>query len=422
VFGGIEPLILCNAAINKQIRHLYIPRSILKWRTIRFYGELLNMNGVLKHPIFPFLVGQSEPIQRIIWLIKKVAPSPATVLIEGESGTGKELVARYIHYYGPRKNNPFVAVNCSALSDNLLESELFGHEKGAFTGAIDKKAGRFERAHGGTLFLDEIGELSQSFQVKLLRILQELEFERVGGTKTIKVNVRILAATNKNLEREVEKSRFRKDLFFRLNVIKINVPPLKDRKEDIPLLIDYFMDKYTHQNRKNITSISYKTIEALKAYPFPGNIRELENIMERAIVLSNKDNITVDDLPKTILKRSKPEVKFETPCNIDRNKLLNALKNIVITTDSGVNKKWYKSLRSTNIELICHTLLTTNFDTFSRSEFILYMNHNTKRNRISYKTAGQYLNILKKNQICDHNRKKANKSKYRLSETFVQNV
>ena len=380
------------------------------------------MNSVLKHSILPCLVGQSEPIQSIINLIKIVAPSLATVLIEGDSGTGKELVARYIHNLSPRHNNPFIAVNCSALSDSLLESELFGHEKGAFTGAIDKKAGRFERAHGGTLFLDEIGELSRSFQVKLLRVLQELEFERVGGMKTIKVNVRILAATNKSLKREVEKGRFRKDLFYRLNVIKINVPPLKDRKEDIPLLIDYFMDKYAYQNRKNIKSISHNTIKALMAYPFPGNIRELENIMERAIVLSNKDNITVDDLPKAVFKRSKLEVKFETRCNIDRKKLLNALKSIVITTDSGMNKKWYKSLRSMNIELIYRALLTTNFDTFSRSEFIQFMNHNTKSKGITYKTAGQYLNILKKNQICDHNRKKSNKSKYRLSENFVQNA
>lgn len=422
MFGSIEPLNLYHTALNNKIKSLHIPRCMLKWSIIQLYGELLNMNNVFKYPIFPCLVGQSEPVQRMITLIKKVAPSPATVLIEGESGTGKELVARYIHCYGPRKKNPFVAVNCSALTDNLLESELFGHEKGAFTGAIDKKAGRFERAHGGTLFLDEIGELSHKFQVKLLRVLQELEFERVGGTKTIKVNVRVLVATNKNLEKEVENGRFRKDLFYRLNVIKITVPPLKDRQEDIQLLIDYFMDKYSHQNKKKITSISYQALEALKAYPFPGNIRELENMVERAIVLSNKDTITVDDLPKTVLERSKPELKFETQCNIDRNKLLNALKNIVVTTDSGVNKKWYKSLRTTNIELIYHMLLSTNFDKFSRADFLLYMNHNTKRNRISYKTAGQYLKILKKNQICEHNRKKSNKSKYRLSKTFIQNV
>lgn len=380
------------------------------------------MNRVLKHRSFPYLVGRSEPILNIIGLIKKVAPSPATVLIEGESGTGKELVARYIHCYSLRNDHPFVAVNCSALSDHLFESELFGHEKGAFTGAISQKAGRFELADGGTLFLDEIGELSQNFQVKLLRVLQELEFERVGGTISIRVDIRFLAATNKNLEKEVEEGRFREDLFYRLNVIKLNVPPLRERREDIPLLIDHFKVKYAHLSGKNIKSISHKAMEALKAYSFPGNIRELENMMERAIILSTRDKITIDDLPQKLLKITKPSEMADENCSIDKIKLFNALKNIVIRTNSGMIKMWYKSLRSTNIESIYTTLLQTNFDTFSRSEFINSMNHNTKSNKVSYKTAGQYLNLLKKNQICSHNGKKSNLSKYWLSENFIKNV
>ena len=207
-----------------------------------------------------------------------------------------------------------------------------------------------------------------------------------------------------------------------MNVIKFNVPPLKERREDIPLLIDHFKVKHANLCGKNIKSISHNAIEALKAYSFPGNIRELENMMERAIVLSTRDQITIGDLPQKILKTSKPAGKSDENCSIDRNKLLNALKDIVIMTNSGVNKKWYKSLRSTNVEFIYTSLLNTNFDTFSRSEFIDSMNQNTNRIKVSYKTAGQYLNVLKKNQICAHNGKKSNQSKYRLSEFFIKNV
>ncbi len=261
------------------------------------------------------VIGHSEAIQKIIKLAKQIAPSQATVLIQGESGTGKEVIAALIHNLSPRKKKPFIKVCCAALPDTLLESELFGYEAGAFTGAITQKQGRFELANEGTLFLDEVAEISPLLQVKLLRILQKGEFERLGGTKTIRCNVRILAATNANLAKEVEEKRFREDLFYRLNVISFIIPPLRDRKEDIPLLVNHFLEFYSKKNNKEIDGISIVAMELLMNCSWPGNVRELENAIERAVVLTKDKVILPQDLPETIYKENicEDESKFTIP-------------------------------------------------------------------------------------------------------------
>ncbi|MBA3944722.1 MAG: sigma-54-dependent Fis family transcriptional regulator [Herpetosiphonaceae bacterium] len=238
------------------------------------------------------IVGQGPAMQHIYKTVGRVAGSDATVLVTGETGTGKELVSNIIHANSARKTGPLIKVNCAALPDTLLESELFGHEKGAFTSAIAQRKGRFELANGGTIFLDEVGELSLTAQRKLLRVLQEGEFERVGGTQTVKVNVRVITATNRDLEEEMHKSNFREDLFYRLNVINIHVPPLRDRKEDIPLLIEHFLDKYRYSPTASPTRISAEAMDKLQKYDWPGNVRQLENEIERAVILSQGNIIT----------------------------------------------------------------------------------------------------------------------------------
>ena len=235
---------------------------------------------------FDEIIGKSKAIKRVLEMVKSVSITPATVLITGESGTGKELIARAIHKNSPINKNPFVVVNCVAFSSHLLESELFGHEKGAFTGAISKRIGRFEMAKGGTIFLDEIGEVDPVIQTKLLRFLQEREFERVGSSKSIKVDVRILSATNLDLKKKAEDNNFRQDLYYRLNVFNIEVPPLRERKEDIPLLVEHFIHKYDQILNKKVEEISPQAMELLLNYDYPGNIRELENILERSMIMA----------------------------------------------------------------------------------------------------------------------------------------
>lgn len=246
------------------------------------------------------LVGKSPAVQRLMDTIIQIAPSRASVLITGESGTGKELVADAIVNFSDRKNKPFIKVHCAALNENLLESELFGHVKGAFTGAVADRKGRFEQADGGTVFLDEIGEINQSTQIKLLRVLQEHEFERVGGEKTIKTDVRIIAATNRNLEEEIKAGRFREDLYYRLNVVRLEVPPLRDRKDDIALLATHFLNLFNEENKKNITGFTAPASKALYSYDWPGNIRELRNCIESAVVLARTDVIDLSDLPPAV--------------------------------------------------------------------------------------------------------------------------
>lgn len=246
------------------------------------------------------IIGNSISIRQTLDLVSQVAPSSATVLLTGESGTGKELVARAIHRGSQREKRPFIAVNCAALPETLLEAELFGHEKGAFTGATSQRQGRFELADTGTLFLDEIGETTPQLQVKLLRALQEGEFERVGGSRAVKVDVRIVAATNANLKEEVAQGRFREDLFYRLNVIHVDLPPLRDRKDDIPLLAHHFLRKYAEKNTKELNGITKAAIDRMMTWDWPGNVRELENAIERAVVLCRGDAVDVDELPPHI--------------------------------------------------------------------------------------------------------------------------
>ncbi|HEU0251470.1 MAG TPA: sigma 54-interacting transcriptional regulator, partial [Pyrinomonadaceae bacterium] len=248
------------------------------------------------------MVGESPAMQRIYHFISKVAPTDSTVLISGESGTGKELAARAIHRNSKRAQKPFMAVNCAALNESLLESELFGHEKGSFTGAFAQKKGRLEVADGGTVFLDEIGELTPPLQIKLLRVLQEREFERVGGTQTIKVDLRLIAATNKNLEEAIESGEFRQDLYYRLNVVSLEMPSLRERREDIMLLANYFADKYAAKCNRKLLGFSTEARECLTAYDWPGNVRELENAIERSIVLGTTDLILPEDLPEAVLE------------------------------------------------------------------------------------------------------------------------
>ncbi|MDR2798424.1 MAG: sigma-54 dependent transcriptional regulator [Treponema sp.] len=257
-----------------------------------------------RHKQFETIIGTSGPMRRVFDTINRVAPAKASVLITGESGVGKELVADAIHELSPRKGKPLVKVHCAALAASLLESELFGHEKGSFTGATTRKRGRFELAHEGTLFLDEIGEIDQNIQIKLLRVLQEKKFERVGGEETIETDVRIVAATNKDLKGEIEKGNFREDLYFRLNVVNILVPPLRERKDDLPLLITSFLKEFARENGKTVDTIDEKARAAIYAYDWPGNVRELRNCMESAVVMAKGPVITEDDLPPTLRRKS----------------------------------------------------------------------------------------------------------------------
>jgi putative PEP-CTERM system response regulator len=256
---------------------------------------------------FGKMIGESTGMKHIFHLIQQIAPSKSTVLVMGESGTGKELVSWAIHHQSPRKDYPFITINCAAIPETLIESELFGHEKGAFTNAIEKKLGRCEVAHQGTLFLDEIGELSLVTQAKILRFLEEKEFNRVGGSKTIKVDVRLIAATNKDLTQQIKKGQFREDLYYRINVVPIIIPPLRERKEDIPLLIGHFIRKFNEENNKRVKGLCEEAQEWMTQYDWPGNVRELENLIERLVALTPNEYIQPHELPFPFLNASKPD-------------------------------------------------------------------------------------------------------------------
>ena len=272
---------------------------IIEHRNLKSENQLLKTQLQEKYKISS-IVSQSQKMEEVINVAARVAESKATVLITGENGTGKEVLAKAIHYMSSRKEKPFIAVNVPALTETLLESELFGHDKGAFTGADKMKKGRFEIANGGTLFLDEVGDIPQSIQVKLLRVLQEHQFERVGGTEKIEVDVRIIAATNKELEQKIKDGTFREDLYYRLNVVSIKIPPLRERKEDILPMIESFIEKYCKENNKEKLEVSKEVVDTLMKYNYPGNVRELENIIERAVVLTRSKVITLNDLPMNI--------------------------------------------------------------------------------------------------------------------------
>jgi two-component system response regulator AtoC len=281
----------------------------------------------------PDIVGESPAIKKVFSLVERISASDSTVLILGESGTGKELVATALHYQSPRKGKPLIKVNCAALPEGLIESELFGHERGAFTGAVRRKPGRFELANGGTIFLDEIGDVPLSTQSKILRVIQERQFERIGGTATLTVDVRIIAATNRNLEEDVRAGRFREDLYYRLNVIPLLLPPLRERREDIPGLIEFFMDKYRKKLSKNVR-LSEETVEALLAYDYPGNVRELENAIERCVTLSGSNVIGKEELPDTVANRHQASGSLrlsDVAADAEKNHILEVLK----TTSGG---------------------------------------------------------------------------------------
>jgi DNA-binding NtrC family response regulator len=259
------------------------------------------------------IVGTSPTMTKIFDVIRKVAPTTTSILITGETGTGKELVANAIHANSPRKHNPFIKINCSAIAENLIESELFGYEKGAFTGAVSSKPGRFELAHKGTLFLDEIGDLPREMQVKLLRVIQDHEFERVGGLQTIKVDVRLVAATNRNLQQDVREGLFREDLFYRLNVMPIHVPPLRERKEDIPALVRYFVDQFNRKLDRQITGADAEVMELLRDHDWPGNIRELENLIERLVLMAKGGEIVMGDIPAELIEAVEEKAQTAAP-------------------------------------------------------------------------------------------------------------
>jgi DNA-binding NtrC family response regulator len=271
----------------------------LEHRKLALENEMLQRQLKRKYR-FDNIVGDSENMQDVFRLVEKIANKDSKVLIYGESGTGKELVARAIHFNSDRKQRPLIPVNCGAIPEELLESELFGHERGAFTGATRTRIGRFELGNGGTIFLDEIGDMSPSLQVKVLRVLQEHEFERVGGMKTIKVDIRVIAATNKDLEKNMADGKFREDLFYRLNVIPIQLPPLRQRKSDIPLLVSHFIQQYNSKKRHNIVGVSPEAMQLLQAYDWPGNVRELENMIERIVILKGDGMIQPDDLSQKV--------------------------------------------------------------------------------------------------------------------------
>jgi transcriptional regulator with GAF, ATPase, and Fis domain len=269
--------------------------------------------GVDQATMFEEIVGTSAALQKVLSLISKVAPTDASVLVTGETGTGKELVARAIHKRSKRSSKPFVSVNCAAIPRDLIASELFGHEKGSFTGAVQRRVGRFEMANGGTIFLDEVGELPMETQIALLRVLQEHEFERVGGTRSIQTNVRVIAATNRNLQAAINAGTFRSDLFYRLNVFPIEMPPLRDRREDIPALIEYLIERCARNVGKDIRGINKKSLDLLQSYSWPGNIRELQNVIERSVIMCETANFSVDEtwLPQQpVASESKSQSEF----------------------------------------------------------------------------------------------------------------
>jgi Nif-specific regulatory protein len=308
VFGAVY-LETTDGAAGFDSDHLQLVTAISNLAAVALdtahYVERLNNETKRLQDELNFdraMIGESAPMKEVRSFIAKVAPTDSTVLIRGESGTGKEMVARAIHLNSPRAKRPFIAINCAALPESLIESELFGHEKGAFTGAIAQKKGKFEFAEGGTIFLDEIGELAPKLQAKLLRVLQEGEFERVGGTRPIKLNARLIAATNKNLEAAIQSREFREDLFFRLNVLMLTMPPLRLRREDIPLLADYFVTKYAAKCQRRIKGLTAAARSCLERYDWPGNVRELESAIQRAVVMSATEFIMPEDLPDDVLE------------------------------------------------------------------------------------------------------------------------
>lgn len=339
-----------------------IVRKVMEQQMLKEENRMLRKKLESKNGVCNMIIGRESKMQEIYHLIETVADSNTNILIRGESGTGKRVVAQAIHYNSYRKDRPFVEVSCGALPETILESELFGHVRGAFTGAIRDKVGRFELANGGTIFLDEIDAFSPNLQVKLLHVIQDKEFERVGDSKTLKVDVRIVAATNRDLDEEIAKRRFREDLYYRLNVVSMTLPPLRDRIGDIPLLVEHFLDKYSRQANKEVMGIQEEATKMLIRYNWPGNVRELENVIERAVVLAKSNSITAEDLPKSFHsardrdRRNKPQVK-------------------------GGRRNLRESLEEPEREIISNVLKRTNWNR-KRAAEILGINRTTLYNKM----------------------------------------
>jgi Nif-specific regulatory protein len=340
----------CNPAAKFDENHLQVMAAVAgiaslafenvrHWEQLRLENQELRAEIELEHN----MVGTSPGMRKVFEFIRRVAPTDSTVLVQGESGTGKELVAHAIHRNSPRANRPFVAINCAAIAETLMESELFGHEKGAFTGAASQKKGKVEVAEGGTLFLDEIGELAPGLQAKLLRVLQEREFERLGGTHPIKLDVRLIAATNRSLPEAVKAGTFRNDLYYRLNVVTLTVPALRERREDIPLLSNYFVAKASRKCNMRIKSLAPETLACLMQCDWPGNVRELENALERALVLGSTDSILPDDLPEAIL-----EAGSTAPASTDRyhGTIKEAKKQLVLQALQQANGSYIEAAKA----------------------------------------------------------------------------
>lgn len=364
----------------------------------------------------PLIVGKSRALVEMLDLVKRIAPSKVNVLIVGESGTGKELIARILHYQSERAHGPFIALNCAALPENLIESELFGHERGAFTGAISQRIGKFERAHGGTILLDEIGEMPMAAQAKSLRVLEEGELERLGGGSSIKVDVRVVSATNRGLDKAIEEGAFRVDLLYRLQGILISVPSLRERKVDIPLLIAHFIAKHAADNGCDVRGISPEAMNILMGHSFPGNVRELENIIQTAVVLATGDEITVWDLPRHLMEGKEAEAAAR---RVDKERLMRAIENVTSCMGRQQTKPWYKTLRANTLDTIFHFLLSTGGEEFSRQEFANFLYYKSQGGKNKYGTVGRYLRVLKDNQILAHNERKANGTRYRVFEAFL---
>jgi DNA-binding NtrC family response regulator len=341
-FGTIETAVkaMQSGAFDFLTKPIDVEHLLVLLAKAEEQRQLIRENRLLREQLqerqaLPGMIGQSPPMQEVFSIIQRVAPTQATVLIRGESGTGKELIAQALHSHSARRDRPFVAVHCAALPETLLESELFGHEKGAFTGAIRARDGKFQAAHSGTLFLDEIGEIAPSVQVKLLRFLQEKSFERVGSNRPLQVDVRLVAATHRNLEQAIKDGSFREDLYYRLNVVTIRLPPLRERRRDLAALIDHFLKRYAQENQREIQGYTREFYDTLLRYDFPGNVRELENIVENAVVLSRGSHLGVADLPPALhtvaggaeaSAGAGPEALPDFLARIERDKIVLALE------------------------------------------------------------------------------------------------
>lgn len=329
------------------------------------------------------IIGSSPAMEEVYRLTRRVARSTASVLILGETGTGKELIASAVHRLSDRQSGPFVKVNCGALSESLLESELFGHVRGAFTGAVNNRAGRFEAAHTGTIFLDEINSTSLLLQVKLLRVLQEREFERVGDTQTVNVDTRVIAASNRELAKEVEEGKFREDLYWRLNVVPIFIPPLRQRREDIPLLVSHFLRYYSEANNRNILRVQTQAMEAMQDYHWPGNVRELQNYVERSVIMANGDELTVDLLPEAVIGKTVGGKGLQSPLeSLDFETLVRELVSRGVQNEDGSSNQLHsRVVDCVEKELIAQVLtLCNNIQTKTAAR--LGINRNTLHKKL----------------------------------------